>query len=178
MTIGGEEFSFSGIGRSVGKNQVQLKLFLARRSIRFRRIAFDEGEIFLFAHGKVSFDGLELRNRGEHDLRAYKISHLAGGDSGNTVDERTNIGELQIQFGLFQCSFIGLDGRFGSEIGLNIVVELALRNCFFFGQRSVALHIQLRLSKLRLSLCDLRLGLIHDCLKRPGIDLEKHLVLA
>jgi hypothetical protein len=48
-------------------------LSLARRSIRFRRIAFDEGEVFLFAHGKVSFDGLNLRNCGEHDLRAYKI---------------------------------------------------------------------------------------------------------
>ncbi len=103
----------SGIGRSVGKDQVQLKLFLARRAIRCRRIALDEGEIFLFAHGKVCFDRLNLRNRGEHDLRAYKIPHLAGGDSGNAIDQRTNIGELQIQFGLFQCSFIGLNGRFG-----------------------------------------------------------------
>ncbi len=40
------------------------------------------------------------------------------------------------------------------------------------------MHVQLGLSQLRFSLCDLRPGLIHDRLKGPGIDLEKDLVSA
>src|SRR2546422_6299733 len=40
-----------------------------------------------------------------------------------------------------------------------------------------SLHVQVRLSKLRLSLRELRLCLIEHCFKRPRIDSEEYLVL-
>ena len=46
-------------------------------------------------------------------MRAHQISHLTGGDSGNAVDQRTDIGELQVQFRLFESRLVGLDRRFG-----------------------------------------------------------------
>ena len=64
------------------------------------------------------------------------------------------------------------------EIGLDVVVELALRNRALLRRAAGrAATIALGLAELRLRLRELRLGLRQRRLERPRIDLEQHLAL-
>ena len=71
-----------------------------------------------------------------------------------------------------------LHGGLRRQVGLDVVVELALRDGALLGERPVALEIALGLPELRLRLGELRSRLRQHGLERPWIDLEQHLPLA
>ena len=107
-----------------------------------------------------------------------EIADLSRRDPRDTVDEGANIRELEIDLRLLDGGFHGLNRRFGSQVGLDLVIQLALRNRLFLCERRIALNIQLRLPELRLGLCELRPCLIEQRLEWTRIDVEQHLVFA
>ena len=111
-----------------------------------------ESEIFAVADGEIDLDGIQLRNRRKHGLRADKVSNLRGGLSRDAGDQRADLRKAEIQFGRVYRCLRGLYGRFGLGFLLNLVIQLALRNGMRSGQRSVAIHIDFGEAKLGLGL--------------------------
>src|SRR5580658_7850651 len=74
-------------------------------------------------------------------------------------------------FGCFDC-------RGGGSVRLDVVVQLTLRNGVRFRKRSVPIDIHLSFGELCLSLRQLSVRLIKQCLEGARIDLEQHLPLA
>ena len=72
---------------TVGERQSERKF--GRRSGGQRCLvgAVDKGEIFAVADGEVDLDGVELRDGGEHRLRADEVADLRSGLARDTADE-------------------------------------------------------------------------------------------
>ena len=86
--------------------------------------------------------------------------------------------KFQIQLGLFDLRFSGLDRRLCRLVRLYVVVQLALRDGAFFGQRSIPVDIHFGFAELCLSLGQLGIHLVEEGLERAWIDLKKNLPLA
>ena len=141
-------------------------------------------EVLAVADGEVDLDGVELRDGGEDGLRADEIADLRGGLAGDSRDERADLGEAEVELGVGDRGLCGGDrglgrgdGGFGLRGLLFLVVELALRDGVFRGERRVAVDVDLRELKLRLSLTDGSLGLAELALRpvaaRPGRDADR-----
>ena len=118
-----------------------------------------------------------MRNTREHGRRADEVAHLNLGDAGNPVNQGADLGESQVQFGLFDGSLVRLDSSLSRELGVGVIVQLALRNGVRLRLGNIPLHIQLSGAELRLGLGKLGFGLIQHGLKRTGINLKQHIAL-
>ena len=102
-------------------------------------------------------------------MRANEISHLPSGNSGNAIDQRAYVRELKIDFCLLDSSLVRLDSRFGRQVRLYVVIELALSNCLLFRERSISLYVELGFPELRFRLRQLpSLGQV-----LPGKDADR-----
>ena len=157
-----------------------------------RREAFPPCEILGLADREVNLDRLNRGNGGDRpaagiDQRAY----LQLGLSGDAIDGGNQPGKLEIDLCRFDRGLRGLDlrlGRFhrghGRQVVLHGVVEILLAGGLFLCQGLVALDIKIRaalhchgIGECGLRLCQLALGLVEGCLKRPRVDLEQKLTL-
>ena len=86
--------------------------------------------------------------------------------------------EPDVELGRLHRGRRGFHGGLRREIGLDVVVELTLRNRALAREGPIALQIALGLAELRLRLGQLRPRLREHRLERPAIDLEEHLALA
>ena len=142
--------------------------------------------------------------RSSEPTSGYQVAELHCRKTGDAVQQRTNSGETHIQlggphvfFGRLNGSLCGHDPRIVGlrpgchrGLGLNFRIQLALRDGAGFGERRVALHVDLRqkeagpdpapaflgLRERPSGLSELSLRLIEDRLKRARIDLEKDVV--
>ncbi len=122
---------------------------------------------------------------------ADEIADLCGRDSGNPVHQRVDFGEAEIQFGGSNVRFGCLDRRLvrGNQrlillLGLNVVIQLALRDGVNLRERRIALHIDLRqaelglrLGELTFRLRELSLRLFESGLERSRINLKENVAL-
>jgi len=76
---------------------------------------------------------------------------------------------------LLDQSFGRLNRRLSGLLRLNVVVQLALCDRSFFGQRRIPVHIHFCFAKLCLRLCELCFRLIKQRLERARINLKKNL---
>src|SRR5262245_18898400 len=132
----------------------------------------------LLAHGEVSLDGIDLRNRREDGAGSDEVSDLHARDTGDSTDQRSHFRELQVEFGLLDVRLCRQDRGLGTELRLEFRIELALGDGARLGQRPVALDIEIGLAKLRLRLGQLGFCLIEGRPQGPRIDLEQHVAFA
>src|SRR4029079_3642798 len=107
-----------------------------------------------------------------------EIAHLRGRDRRNTVDERTDLRELEIELRGLERGLRRLHRRLGDEVRLDIVIELTLRNRALLRERGVALDIALGSPELGLRFCKRSLHFGDRGLKRTRVDFEEHLSFA
>ena len=96
------------------------------------------------------------------------------GGSGDAVNERGDVGEVQVQLVLGKGGFGRFDAGFGGKVGLNGVVQFLLADRVLFGQRDQPIGVQFRLMQLRQGDIQLGVGLIGGGLENPLVNLEKH----
>src|SRR5690348_11076067 len=136
-----------------------------------------EVHVFLFADREVRLNRIDLRDRGQHSRWADKISDLHLSDPNDPVYQGCDISEAEVEVGLFHLRLSSLHCCFGSEVCLNVVVQLALRYGALLGQRCIPVDIELSLAQVGLCLRELRFCLVKDGLKGPRVNPEKSLAL-
>ena len=179
LPIGGEKRSGLRIVRSVGQPQVQRRPGVpealgGNRAVDLAR----DAEVLVLAEREVRADWIHLRHRREQRRRTDLVTHLRRGDRGDAVHERPDLREIEIQPRGLHGGLCRLHRRLRREIGLNVVVELALRNRTRIRERRIARDVALGLSELRLCLRELSFGLGERRLERARIDLEEYVAFA
>ena len=165
------------VGVSVSEHQRETASALPRL---LRRRAVDpirDAQIVLFPQGKVRLDGIDLRDRGQERAGPHEVADLSRGDRGDARDERGHFGEPEVELRRIDGRLRRLDGGQRRQIGLDVVVELTLRDRALLGQRAVTGQVALGLPELRLRLAQSRLRLRERHVEGPRIDLEEHLAL-
>src|SRR6202021_1000615 len=76
-------------------------------------------DVLPFADRKISFDRLELRNRGQNGIGPYQIADLNLCNPGNSIHQRRDFRPLQVEFGLLDSRFVRFDEGLCAEFGLN-----------------------------------------------------------
>src|SRR5579864_1049168 len=145
---------------------------------RGTRLNVREVDVLPLADGEIRLNGIYLRDRRENRRRIDKIADLHLSNSGDAIDQRFHLRELEVQLGLLHLGLGGLDRGFRRAVRLYVVVELALRYGAFFGQRSVPINVHCSLGELCLSLCQLGVRLFEHSLKGTRVNLKKNLTLA
>ncbi len=169
-----------GIDLAVGQRHLQGNRVAAAQQVavatRFhpRR----ERQVLLLADGEVNFDGIELRDRGQHRTGSDEIAHLHLSLPGDAVDQRANFGEADVQI---RSLYLGLCTGYRCLVRglrLDVIVELALGNGVRLRQGSITLGVDFGECQLSLCLGKSALRLIQHCLERSWINLEEDLILA
>src|SRR6202007_1138794 len=169
---------FVRIDGAIRQNQVKWRPVGRNLFLRVSINLVSEVDVLLLADGEIRLDGIYLRDRRENRRRSDKIADLHLSNSGDAIDQRLHLRELQVQLCLLHLSLGGLDRRLRRPVGLNVVVQLALRYCPFFGEWRVPVDIHCGLGQLSLSLCQLGVRLFEHSLKGTRVNLKKNLTLA
>ncbi len=163
--------------RTVREHQRQARATIPARGGVGTVEAFGHPQVFLLAQRKVRLDRIDLRNRREECRRADQVADLRGGDGGHSVDERHHLREADVELRGIHGGLGRLDRCLGGEVGLYVVVQLALGDRPLFGERPVALKVALRPADLCLRFGKPRLGLREGGIECPRIDFEQELAL-
>ncbi len=175
LPVGEEKPSRLRVNRAVGKKQLQFEIGLGAAA---RRVVPPEIEIRLFADLKINLDRIKGRNGREHAARlSHQIADLRLRHARQTIHRRSDAGEIEIQLRAFQRGFVRFNLRFGRQIRLQGVVQFLLADGLFLRERRVALHVQFRLSQLRLVLRQLGLRLVQGGLEGARVNLEQPIAL-
>ena len=112
---------------------------------------FDQRKIFRVTEREVALDGVDGRYRREYRRSIHQAAHLDGRLAGNATDQRTHMGESQVQLGCldrslggFHCCLRRRNIRISFKLLLRIVIQLALGDRSRSCQRRVAVHIDHR----------------------------------
>ena len=147
-------------------------------------------QVLGFAHGEISFDGIDSRHRRYRAAAEIdQCSDLQLSLAGDAVNGRNQAGKVEVDLGRFDSRFAGLDLRFrggyrglGGRVVLNGVVEILLTGGLFLSQGSVPVDVQLGsalhglgVRQHGLGLRQLSLGLVKRGLKGARINLEEQL---
>ncbi len=93
------------------------------------------------------------------------------------VDRRIDVTIAQLNFGVFDGRFVGIDHRFsGIGVGLDLIVLLP-GDVLFLDQLGVAPHLFAQVLHLRHIASQVRFGLLDRCLKGTRVYSEKQLAL-
>ena len=209
------------IGNAVGENQLEIQQAGGSLTFLGGREAARVVQIFLLAGSEVDLDRIYRGDCGDGAAgRADERSDLLLSDSREAVDGRRQAGESQIdargldvglgglyagggsgdlRLGGFYLSSCGLKLRLGRHIVLRGVIEILLGDRLLFGERGIAVYVELnaaliglryghlrfrqsklrlRLFQLALSLCEPALRLIERRLEGTGIDEKQQLAFA
>jgi hypothetical protein len=135
-------------------------------------------QVFLLADREVRFDRVDLRDRGQRGGWRDQVADLHLREAHDAIDQRRDVREIQVQLRLLHLRLGRLHQCFGREIGLDVIVQLLLRNGVFLRQRYLAVDIVLGSARLCHVLGELSLGLVEHGLKRAHVDLEQDLTFA
>jgi hypothetical protein len=131
-------------------------------------------EIFLFVQGEVGANRIHLRDRGQQRRRSDQIPELSRRNRGDASDQGPHLREAEIQPRRVDHRLGHLHRCLRGEVRLDIVVQLALRDRAFDGQRLVPFHVLFGASELGTGLRQLRFGERERRLERARVDFEEH----
>ena len=134
-------------------------------------------QVLRLAQREIRANRIDLRHRRQKACWRDEIADLRGGDRRDAVNERPHFREADVQLRGRHGGLGRLDRCLRGQVGLDVVVQLALGNRSGVCERRIPLHVALGAPQFGLGLRELRLHLRERRLERSRIDLEQHLAL-
>ena len=111
LPIGGEKLAGSGVDGTVREGELQPAAGLPEILRAARRVdLLGDAQVLLLAEGKIGADRIDLRNSREQGRRPDQIADLRRGDAGDAVEERADLGEIEVESRRVDRGLRGLDG--------------------------------------------------------------------
>ncbi len=153
----------------------------SRCLVLYRAPGFDcvprKYHVLLLADGEIDLDGVHRGDGGEipRVRRADQVADLGVGTPGDAIDRRGDLREAEAQFGLVEGRIGRLYAGFGSEIGLDGIIEFLLTDGALLGERPVPFDIQFGFPQSGPGYRQLCFGLGHCRLECTRINFEQQI---